>query len=94
MRILMLEKIGTTLFGCIDDGVHYHVISVERGGVLSVEKSYYSGNYKSYEDFVFCFAETDPAAYFLEGPVTVGASRLDDLSYEYLLAVWEQIWMA
>ena len=94
MRILMLEKIETTLFGCVDDGIHYHVISVESGGSLSVEKSYYSGNYKSYDDFVLCFAETEPAAYFLENPVSVDAPGVNDLSYEYLLAAWEKIWMA
>jgi len=52
MWIVSIEKLGEKIYGCIDDGVNYHIFSIDPDSSMDYEKSYYKGNYNDYNHFV------------------------------------------
>jgi hypothetical protein len=92
MQILSIEKLGDTIYGCLDDGVHYQVFSVDSGCPVVCEDKYPKSNYDDYDSFTLFFCSVDPGFPFLEQPFHVGVGRTEDLTYEMLLAIWSEIW--
>jgi hypothetical protein len=92
MRVVSIEKLGETIYGCIDDGVNYRTFSIEAGSSIDCEKVYYKSDYNDYDQFVLSYAQTDPCTCFLENPVEIGANDMESLTYECMLGVWKSIW--
>lgn len=93
MQVVSIEKLGDQLFGCIDDGVHYRMFSIDRDDTIRLEESFYKSNYNDYSQFVlFYCGERDSGVCFLEEPIAVTASDVDELTYEHLLEVWKCVW--
>jgi hypothetical protein len=94
MQILSIEKLGNTIFGCLDDGIHYQVFSVDSGCPVELEEKYPKSDYNNYDGFALFYCGVDPGFLFLEEPFHIEASRLEDLCYETLLDTWNEIWKA
>ena len=94
MRILSIEKLGDKIFGCLDDGIHYQVFSVDSGCPVVWEEKYHKSNYNSYDSFALFYCSVEPGILFLEEPFDIGAPPPEGLSYESLLDIWNEIWPA
>lgn len=94
MLIVSIEKLGDKIFGCLDDGIHYQVFSVDSGCPVEFEEKYYRNNYEDYDNFVLFYSGIEPGALILEEPFHAGAINPEDLSYELLLDIWNKIWPA
>ena len=91
MWIVSIEKLGEKIYGCIDDGINYHIFSIDPDSSIDYEKSYYKGDYNDYDHFVLSYAKTDPVTTFLEEPVEINAD-VEGLTYGFMLRVWKSIW--
>jgi len=92
MQIVSIDKIGETIYGCLDDGISYHIFSIDPGCTVEYEESYYRSDYEDYDQFVLSYAQTDPCLCFLEIPVAVNAADKEDLTYEIMLGAWKDVW--
>ncbi len=92
MQVVSIEKLGETIYGCLDDGVSYRIFSIDPEGPVDYEESFYKSDYTDYDHFVLFYSQTDPCTYFLEVPVAMGITDKEDLTYELMLGVWRDIW--
>ncbi|TFG93109.1 MAG: hypothetical protein E4H15_02090 [Syntrophobacterales bacterium] len=92
MQVVSIEKLGEKIYGCLDDGISYHIFSIDPEGPFDYEESYYKSDYTDYDHFVLSYAHMDPGTCFLEAPVAIGAADKEDLTYEVMLGVWKDIW--
>ena len=92
MQVLSIEKLGEKIYGCLDDGISYHIFSIDPECPVEYEENYYRGDYNDYDHFVLSYAQMDPGLCFLETPVAIGAEDKEDLTYEFMLGVWRNIW--
>jgi len=92
MQVVSIEKLGETIYGCLDDGISYHIFSIDPDSPIECEETYYKGEYRDYDHFVLSYAQTDPCTCFLEAPVAIGVTDKEDLTYEFVLGVWKKIW--
>jgi hypothetical protein len=92
MQIVSIDKVGETIYGCLDDGISYHIFSIDPDCPVEYEESYDRGDYDDYDQFVLSYAQVDPSFCFLEMPVMVGATDKEDLTYGLMLGVWRNVW--
>jgi hypothetical protein len=92
MQILSIEKLGDKIFGCLDDGIHYQVFSVDSGCPVELEEKYLKINYNDYDSFALFYSSVEPGILLLEEPYHIEAARPEDLCYETLLGTWNEIW--
>jgi len=92
MKIVSIDKVGSTVYGCVDDGVYYHLFSADSGTPVVFEQKYDKNGYKDYGHFVLSYGMCDPCCLFLDDPVEIDATTIDELAYDYLCVVWESIW--
>ena len=92
MQAVSIEKLGEKIYGCIDDGINYHIFSIDPDSSMDYEKSYYKGNYNDYNHFVLSYSKTDPCTCFLENPVEMNAVDMEALTYEFMLGIWKSVW--
>ena len=92
MQILSIEKIGDTIYGCLDDGIYYQVFSVDSGCPVGLEQKYPKSEYNDYDSFALFYCSVESGIAFLEEPFHINVARPEDLSYEFLLATWSEIW--
>lgn len=93
MQVVSIEKLGDQLFGCVDDGINYQMFSIEKDEAIRREESFYKSNYPDYSQFVlFYCGERDSGVCFLEEPISLTVSEVDELTYEHLLEVWKSVW--
>ena len=92
MQILGIEKIGDTLYGCLDDGICYQLFSIEPGCPVELEQKYPKSDYNDYDSFTLYYSSVEPGILFLEEPFDIGAAQPEDLSYESFLNIWNTIW--
>jgi hypothetical protein len=92
MRIVSIDKVGNTVYGCIDDGAYYHIFTADSDNPVTFERKFDRDNYSDYGHFVMSYSTLDPCCMFLEDPVEIEATTIEELSYEYLLFTWERIW--
>jgi hypothetical protein len=94
MQILSIEKLGDTIYGCLDDGIHYQVFSVDSGCPVVCEEKYLKSNYNDYDSFALFYCSVESGILFLEEPFDIGEVQPEDLSYESLHNIWNEIWIA
>jgi len=92
MQVISIDKVGETIYGCLDDGISYHLFSIDPECPVEYEESYDRGGYDDYDQFVLSYAQVDPCLCFLETPVVIGAADKEDLTYELMLGVWREVW--
>lgn len=92
MQVVSIEKLGETIYGCLDDGINYQIFSIDPECPVDYEETYYKGDYDTYDHFVLSYAEIDPCISFLEVPVVTGVSDKGDLTYEIMLRIWKTVW--
>lgn len=93
MQVVSIDKVGDTLYGCVDDGVHYHFFVSERGCPVDCERTVAKGTFQDYHGFARFCVEQDPNTMILEEPVYAPAASLDELTYDILLDLWERVWV-
>ena len=92
MVIVSIDKVGHTVYGCVDDGVYYHIVTAEPDAGVLVETKFDKNNYKNYNHFVLAYGQVDPCCCFLEAPLEMDAPNIEALSYENLLEMWQRVW--
>jgi hypothetical protein len=92
MRVVSIEKLGEKIYGCLDDGVSYHIFSIDPESPVDYEESYDKSDYTDYDHFVLSYAQTDPCTCFLEAPALIDVADKEDLTYERMLGVWRDVW--
>ena len=92
MQVVCIDKVGETIYGCLDDGINYHVFSVDPACAVEYEESYYKEDYDDYDHFVLSCAQIDPGLFFLEIPIVIGITDKEELTYEMMLQVWRDVW--
>ena len=92
MQVVSIDKVGETIYGCLDDGISYHIFSIDPGCSVEYEESYYLSDYEDYDQFVLSYSQTDPSFCFLETPVVINATDKEDLTYEVMLGAWRTVW--
>ena len=94
MQILSIDKLGDKIFGCLDDGIHYQAFSVDSGCPVELEEKYPKSDYNDYDSFALFYCGIESGTLFLEEPFHIKVARPEDLSYESLHNIWNEIWTA